>query len=395
MRALLVVLLLCCVALLATAGSARAVAVSIQADNAHTGDAGDVGLHLPLRRAWSLSLPGGVTYPVAADGRAFVVHRRPRYQDGSEVVAVSIQSGRVLWRRDLGAEASSAALGYGGGRLVVARESYYDPGDPSAVLALDPSDGRVVWEYGTLLFDALPPVVEGGSIYVKGVPQDGVTALRLADGAFLWRTLTDSGDAGALAVAGDSVWASQSSCPDVHRFRASDGVELWHHENGCHGGGGSTVSLYGGRLYVLESDHYPPGDVYDAVGGALLGTVRADISPAFSGDLAVFPNTRRPLSDTDQYGHKLVARNLSTGRVRWRFRGDGYLDSAPLIASGVLFVGSGSGRVYGVSLRSGRAVWRGSAGAPVPAPSISGNTGLAAAEGTLLVPAKGRLVAYH
>jgi hypothetical protein len=395
MRALVVVLLACCVALLGTAGSAQAVAVSIQADNAHTGNAGDVGLRLPLHRAWTLSLPGGVTYPVAADGRGFVVHKRPRFQDGIEVVAVSIRSGRVLWRRELGADARSAALGYGGGRLVVARESYYDPGDPSAVLALDPTDGHVLWEYGTLLFDAIPPIVEGASVYVKGVPQDGVTAIRLSDGAFLWRTLTDSGDAGALAVAGDSVWASQSSCPDVHRFRASDGAELWHAENGCHGGGGSTVSLYGGRLYVLESRHYPPGDVYDAAGGALLGPMRADISPAFTGDLGVFPNTRLPGLDTDQYGHKLVARNLSSGRVRWRFRGDGYLDSAPLIASGVLFVGSGSGRVYGVSIRSGRAIWRGSAGAPVPAPSISGNTGLAASEGTLLVPAKGRLVAYR
>ena len=94
--------------------------------------------------------------------------------------------------------------------------------------------------------------------------------------------------------------------------------------------------------------------------------------------------------------HKLVARSLSSGRIRAGvFGGDGYLDSAPLIASGILFVGSGSGRVYGVSLRSGRTVWRGSAGAPVPAPSISGITGIAAAEGTLLVPAKGRLIAYR
>jgi outer membrane protein assembly factor BamB len=355
--------------LLLRAASAGAVAVSIQADNTHTGNAGDVGLRLPLRRAWTRSLPGGVTYPVAADGRAFVVHRRPRFQDGTEVVAVSLSSGRVLWRRDLGADASSGALGYGRGRLLVARQSYYDPGDPSAVLALDPADGHVLWEYGTGLFEAVPPAVEGGSVYVTGVPQDGVTALRLSDGAFLWRALTDSGDSGALAVAGDSFWASQSPCPVVHRFRASDGVELWHVEGGCHGGGGSTVTMYGGRLYVLESRHYPPGDVYDAFSGALLGPMRADVSPAFSGNLGVFPDARRPLPDTDQYGHKLVARNLSSGSVRWRFRGDGYLDSAPLIASGVLFVGSGSGRVYGVSLGSGRAIWRGAAGAPRPSPA--------------------------
>ena len=92
-----------------------------------------------------------------------------------------------------------------------------------------------LWEYGTFAVRRRPPIVEGASVYVKGVPQDGVAGLRLADGALLWRAMTDSGDAGALAAAGDSVWASQSSCPDVHRFRASDGAELWHAENGCHG----------------------------------------------------------------------------------------------------------------------------------------------------------------
>jgi outer membrane protein assembly factor BamB len=87
-----------------------------------------------------------------------------------------------------------------------------------------------------------------------------------------------------------------------------------------------------------------------------------------------------------------VARNLKTGRVRWRFRGDGYLDSAPLIAGRILYVGSGSGWLHGVRLRTGRRVW----GSPISAPGGSGTlSGLAAADGTLLVPALGRLIAYR
>jgi outer membrane protein assembly factor BamB len=192
------------------------------------------------------------------------------------------------------------------------------------------------------------------------------------------------------------VFIVMSSCPDVHRLRRSDGAEVWHPENGCHGGGGSVPVLYRNRLYAVESDRIPPGDVYDAATGAIVGPMRADLTPAFAGDLGVFPQTWRRGEQGTASPVTLVARNMKTGRVRWRFRGDGYLDSAPLIAGRIVYVGSGSGRLYGVSLGTGRRVWRADAGSPIPAPGGSGTlSGLAAAEGTLLVPALGRLVAYR
>src|SRR3954471_9400083 len=88
------------------AADARGQAVTIEADAAHTGNAAGAGLRPPLRRAWSRSLPGRVSYPVVADGRVFVIRQRP-WPNGSEVVALSTRTGRVLWRHDLGAEASS------------------------------------------------------------------------------------------------------------------------------------------------------------------------------------------------------------------------------------------------------------------------------------------------
>ena len=61
------------------------------------------------------------------------------------------------------------------------------------------------------------------------------------------------------------------------------------------------------------------------------------------------------------------------------------------------YVGSGSGRVYGVSLRSGRARWSTSIGVPVhgSAEWDGGIGGLAAAGGLLVVPAYGRVVAFR
>jgi outer membrane protein assembly factor BamB len=162
----------------------------------------------------------------------------------------------------------------------------------------------------------------------------------------------------------------------------------------ANGAGGHTPVLHQGRLYTHTSvdDSQVFADVYDAAGGAIVGRMRADLTPAFRGRLGVFPD--RGTDPGDHVGHTLKAGDLTSNRVRWRFRGDGYLDSAPLIASGLVFVGSGSGRVYELALGSGRRVWRASARTPIAAPS-AGTAGLAAAEGTLFVPALGRLLAYR
>jgi outer membrane protein assembly factor BamB len=308
------------------------------------------------------------------------------------VLALDARRGRVLWTRGLDAKADSAALAYEDGRLFVVRQSYAD--NISGVLALDPSDGRVLWEAGTDVFTATSPVADRGVVYVNGLNGVGVTALRASDGAVLWRAETDSGEGGSPAVSGDAVFVAMSPCPDVHRFRRSDGAEIWHPENGCHGGGGSIPVLHRDRLYVTESARFPPGDIYNPATGAIVGAMRADWTPAFAGDVGIFPDARKP-GENLLFGHTLVARRLRDGRVRWRYDGDGYLDSPPLIARGTVYVGSGSGRVYGVSLRSGRRVWQADVGAPVPAQWMGRMwTGLAAAEGVLVVPALGRLVAF-
>jgi outer membrane protein assembly factor BamB len=63
----------------------------------------------------------------------------------------------------------------------------------------------------------------------------------------------------------------------------------------------------------------------------------------------------------------------------------------------VAYVGSGSGRVYGVSLGSGRTIWQASVGEPVRGATESDGSvgGLAVGNGLLVVPAYGRIVAFH
>jgi hypothetical protein len=88
---------------------------------------------------------------------------------------------------------------------------------------------------------------------------------------------------------------------------------------------------------------------------------------------------------------------VSSGTVLWTFSGDGTLQSAPIVASSSVYVGTASGKVYGLSLGDGKQRWVGAAGAPVRSSQTWDNSttpGMAAANGMLVAAATDRLVAF-
>jgi outer membrane protein assembly factor BamB len=349
-------------------------ATTIQAGPEHAGFVREPGLSPPLRPAWTRRLPAGMSYPLIADGRVFVVTQRAR-ERGSRLLALSARSGRTLWRRD-----DVYYPAYDQGRVFARRNTETE----EYLIALSASDGGVVWqrEVGR---DTGPPVATGGVVYLS---QAWLSAYRGSDGALLWETQTDS-SGGTPAIAGDSVYLS-FSCEQLALARAT-GTVLWHVQHGCSGGGGDVPVVHAGRLYVREGPGWPPGDVYDSATGAHRGRIRTDYPPALAGGLGLFAHARLPGEDF-LFGHTLVARPIGGGRARWRFRGDGYLDTAALIVNDTAYVGSGSGRIYGLVLRTGRVAWR----ARLPRPVLGSSTsGLAAGEGVLVVPAYGLLAAFR
>jgi outer membrane protein assembly factor BamB len=381
-------------ALVIAVPTAAGVAVTHQADAVHSGNSKVPGLNPPLHRAWSRRFPDVVSYPVIGDGRVFVTAYTTS-RDGnareSEVVAMSLRTGRVLWRRPLG-RAVGGQLGLEGGRLFVTRGGYTGPG----VEALSVADGRTLWRYEPDFFSSEPPVPAGGVVYVP--LQDHLSAFRSADGAELWRTgggVGNDSSVGTPAVAGDSVWIT-FACENVYRLRASDGAVTWAHESPCHGGGGETAALHRGRLFSREGAGDLLGSVYDAQDGRVLRPLTSTAPAAFAGGLGFFPDGWRPANGPN-IPYTLVARSVRSGRAVWRFRGDGYLDGTPLVVNGTVYMGSGSGVVYGVAARTGRVRWRDRLGTPIPASPGEWDmqTGLAAAEGTLVVPALRRVVAYR
>jgi outer membrane protein assembly factor BamB len=378
---------------LAVAPPAHAAAVTLQADPQHSGFVAGGRPKPPLRRRWIAPLDDKVGYPVVAGGMAFVVTAPyTPFHPRVGVVALSLATGRRVWHRDLSSPdpAYGAALAVDNGRLFVTRDIYTRPQD-GALIALSPIDGHTLWQTTELtLFDAVPPVAKDGVVYLaeSGGGAGGISAWSQADGALRWRVFTHLGGGGAVALSADIAYTGVGCQPYVFRVRRADGAPLVPTSSNCTSGVGTTPVLADHRVLLRGGDIE---GVYDE-NGARLGALRSDYSPAVARGITLVSDARIPREDFLR-GHTLSA--VSNGRTRWRFRGDGYLDSAPLVVGRTVYVGSGAGHVYGVDLYSGKLRWRSSTGTSVfQFRDYSLPTGLGAAAGLLLVPARGRLVAF-
>lgn len=367
-----------------------AEAVTFQADAQHSGFVERGGPAPPLRRRWVARLDDAVSYPVAGDGRVFVV-THGRWIGRPRVVALSARDGRILWQRPT---VTSATLAYDAGRLFVLRANAYT--ELTSLLALSPDDGRVLWESGPSLSGGAIPVAEGGAVYLgHGYSPGGVSAWSQDDGRLLWRVdATQVPASEIVSLWQDTVLLGTDCPPYLLRIRRTDGHVLTPGADDCDDGIRASPLVVAGRAYVFRTTE---GDgVYDLAGGARLRDFKSHRAPAVSPEVELMVDVNRPGEPQFlDFGHRILARRAADGAVAWRFRGAGDLDSSPLIVGRTVYVGAGSGRVYGLDVRTGRARWRGDAGAPVPAYNRGfAEPGLAAAEGLLLVPALGRLVAF-
>ena len=386
-------LLVSCLLLALAPDPAQASAVTFQANALRDGNAGRAGITPPLRRAWTARFDGTPSYAVIAGGRVFVIVSSRTFSapDPQQLVALSARSGRVLWRQDLGSN-YDAGLAYDAGRVFVSRSTVLDPG---GLIAFDAATGALAWSTDIGSSSGDPPVADGGMLYTRiGIHGGWVTARRQSDGTEVWQRNLDNGTDGAFAVTADAVYAAlpagtPSGCGartarwSGRRRTNARVVAVPSRSSGPAASGARRVRL-GGH-----------GQAYDLATGSRREHWRTEWPAAFAGDLGLFPDARRE-GEALPFGHVLIARDVPSGRVRWRFTGDGYLDTSPLIAGRTAYVGSGSGRVYGVSLRSGRRVWRASIGVPVHGPAGGQSLGgLAAADGLLVVPGWDRVVAFR
>jgi outer membrane protein assembly factor BamB len=141
---------------------------------------------ITVRSAWNQSI-GAVQFPltVAVNGNVLTMAA----SDGS-VLAVDADSGRALWRTNVGAKISAGVGSDGKIAAIVTRAG--------ELVALE--NGQVTWKKPLGVRVATAPLVAGGRVFVLGVDRT-VQAFDAADGAKLWQ-VQRPGDALTLSQTG-------------------------------------------------------------------------------------------------------------------------------------------------------------------------------------------------
>lgn len=307
------------------------------------------------RRAWSSDAGKGTSSkgrltaaPVVYGGRVFTLDAAGR------VSSFNASSGGAQWRKSLVPEKETGFEGYGGGLAVDNGRLYVSTGFGS-VVALDPANGKQLWEKKLGIPVRASPTAVGDRVFV--ISKGGkFFCLSGVDGSELWQfpglpEVTSLSYSPSPAVDGDVVTVPYPS-GDVVALSVSDGTPLWQ-ENLAKT---RTTTSFAGM-----SDAAAPamvGGVTYAIGhgGKFVATQQASGERLWGLDVA---GVQRPwvAGDTvfvvDTRG-QLIAVDRKAGTVRWTTQLPGAkVWAGPVLAGGKLWLTSSAGQLVGVNATAG------------------------------------------
>jgi len=331
--------------------------------------------------------------------------------DGN-VYAVNLANGNLVWKTNVGFPISSTPM-LANGLLYVGG----GPNGPTEVLALDQTNGNIVWTYTFhSTMDAIwaSPIVFNGRLYI-GLASTGsaadesnsallgeIDALDAATGSFLWKFQTMVGTSG-----GSSIWGSIVPDPNLNAIyfgtgnafsntpsslyaysiislNAATGALNWYYQaypseaTGQDLDFGSTPNLfslqYGGQTYSAIGLGGKDGIYYvlDRTNGKLIVEYQVGVVPPVgqpsNGIIGlpgfIYPSTPKvdpevfiPTQGANDQG-LLAALFPASGTYAWKDTTASYLLGSVAIAPGVVFAGDGGGYLYAVSSVDGSILYK-------------------------------------
>jgi outer membrane protein assembly factor BamB len=325
-----------------------------------------VTLRPPFRRVWTVHGSQLIEFqPVLASGRLFWL------KNNGEAYSVSAQTGRVRWRRRIGALAASAPAAAGGKVFFVANANG-SGGIASAgqarVVAMDARSTRVRWAKRLSAASESSPLAHAGRVYLGS--QDGtVYAMSAKTGRIYWRY--HAGGAVKTAVAwsqgrlyfGD--YAGQITC-----LRAKDGGLIWRSGTsgrsfGRSGNFYATPAVAFGRVYAGNTD----GRVYSfAASNGRLAWAHSTGGYVYAAPAVAAVPGMKPAVFIGSYSGQFAALDARSGSVLWSRRAGGKVSGAASVIGDVVYYSALSARrTYAVSARTGKLLWSLGRGAFNPA----------------------------
>jgi outer membrane protein assembly factor BamB len=349
-----------------TSGLAAQAPLTVSTDWAMYNFAADRNSDNPYENVLSPASASGLTtaWSVAINENSYV-NSSPTIADGALYVgssdanlhAFDASTGALLWSAPLHDVVSSSPAVANG--VVFATDGN--------LFAFDASTGSQLWEDDLSATSAYSsPAVANGVVYIGG-HGGKVYAFSASTGAQLWSYNTVAPAFSSPAVVNGVVYIGSDydiSGPTFFALNASTGALLW--EAGPDGGGynmTATPAVVKGVVYVGNWDYSGPDFfAYNASTGALLWEAklgRVIDSAAAVANGVVYVETDGQYTHTE---NDIIAMNASTGAVLWSAvvptsNGGGVIMSAPAVANGVVYVGSGGGVLYAFDANTGAQLW--------------------------------------
>jgi outer membrane protein assembly factor BamB len=266
----------------------------------------------PYRQAWALR--GNVLLefsPVLCGRRLYLL------KNNGALYGISRTTGKVIWKRTLGAlAAASPACNRGTVFAVLLKRSRGV--EAGRVVAVSARSGRTRWSR------KLPSRAESSPLYdrnrlIIGTEDGTIYALRASDGETRWRAKASGAVKGAIALADGKLYYGDYG-GRVHAIRRSNGTSVWSAAPGS------------GPLGIGDGNFYSSAAV--AYGRVYIGSTNGDVYSFSSAD----------------------------GTLAWRHRTGGFVYASPAVGQArggrpTVYIGSYDGRFYALDARTGRPRW--------------------------------------
>jgi outer membrane protein assembly factor BamB len=331
-------------------GGCGSGAVHFMREGVPAGSVPRVEQQIDLKKSWRRDIGAGYTnnnfllIPYVGAGKIYAAEPK------GGVVALDTQTGKVLWRRDIG-EALAAGVGVGGATVVVVTRE-------GEVVGLGAADGLVLWRKKVGSEVLARPVVSGDKVLLRS--GDGqVIGLSLSSGKIVWRVrqavpaLSVRGLSAPLILEDVAVVGFASG--RLSGIDPETGRELWNVPISRPSGSNEID-----RLVDIDTDPYRIGDLlfvaaYQSQITALsLQTKRIQWQAALSTVRSIGSSGQLLLVTTDD--GSVTGITVGTGKVEWiqdKIRGRGVTAPLGLGNSAKAVVGDYEGYLYLIDAASG------------------------------------------
>lgn len=313
------------------------------------------GIKPPFRLKWHFSEKPLLEFPpVFAAGRLFFVN------NNGTAYALDADTGKVLWKRDVGRlNASSPA--YHKGRLYIVNLV------PGHIVKLDAKTGRIIWKRSLPGRAESSPLVLGRTVYF-GCEDGNLYALSTGKGNIRWATQL-GGPVKAAPAFRDGVLYVGDYGGHMNAVDAGNGHLVWQSGSLGPGFGGtgefySTPAVAFGRVYAGNND----GRVYsyDQSDGALAWS-HSTGGYVYSGPTVAQTQRTGPTVYIGSFDGNIYALNAKDGETRWSRSAGGQVVGSLSAVGNIVYVAEFSTKATnGFDMKTGKQVFHYKTGTYTP-----------------------------